>query len=113
MRRRAANPKEQERHVVVLGRAANERGNLAQHTLAKLGGRLMDMRFDNLAESGLAETVAASVHRLGDAVSEQDQEIAFVNVEGVLSRRFFSACSTSRPLMLAVVELKDAASSPS
>ena len=38
------------RHVVVLRRVADERGNLAQHPLAELVGRQVRVRLDQLAQ---------------------------------------------------------------
>src|SRR5262245_42263621 len=64
------------RHVVVLRRVADERRDLAQHALAQLVGPQMRVALDQLAEPVLAEAVVVLVHRLADAVGEEEIEIA-------------------------------------
>src|SRR5438876_825499 len=63
------------RHVVVLRRFADKCRDLAQHPLAQLIGRQMGVIFDQLAEPALAEAVVLSVHRLADAVGEEEAEV--------------------------------------
>ena len=48
------------RHVVVLRRVADERGDLAQHALAQLLGRQVRVLFERAAEPRLAEAVVGA-----------------------------------------------------
>src|SRR2546423_3650171 len=63
------------RHVVVLRRAADERRNFAQHALAQFVGRQVGMFLGELSETRLAEAVVERVHRLADAVGEEQIQI--------------------------------------
>src|SRR6266849_3161735 len=58
-RRSLVDLEQNHRHVVVLGRVADERGDLAQHALAQLVGGQVRVGFDELAEPRLAEQVVA------------------------------------------------------
>src|SRR6185436_7689164 len=64
------------RLVVVLRRIADKRRNLAQHALAEFLGRQVRVGLDQLPQPRLAEQVVARVHRLADAVGEQQIQIA-------------------------------------
>src|SRR5262249_44381633 len=86
------------RHVVVLGRVADEGGDLAQHALAQFVRWQMRVRFDQLAEPRLAEAVIARVHRLADAVGEEQVEVARAQRDRFLAQEALEH--------LAVVELQ-------
>src|SRR5579864_3376798 len=71
------------RHVVVLRRFADKRGDLAQNALAQLVGRQVRMALDELTQAALAEQILVCVHRLADAVGEEQVEIARRKRNGV------------------------------
>src|SRR5438093_12071233 len=71
-------------HVVVLWRVADKRRDFAQHALTQLVGREIGVVLGELAETGLAKAVVVRVHRLADAVSEEQVQIAGVQRNGVL-----------------------------
>src|SRR5262249_31804345 len=67
---------ENHRHVVVLRRVADERGNLAQHARAQLVRRQVRVALRQLPEAVFAEALVARIHRLADAVGEEQVQIA-------------------------------------
>src|SRR5207249_3709890 len=71
-RRHLLHFEQNHRHVVVLRRIADERGDLAQHPFAQLVGRQIGMVLDQLGETTLAEAVVVRVHRLADPVGEEE-----------------------------------------
>ena len=64
------------RHVVVLRRARHERVDLPQDPLAQLVGRQVAVLADEPRQARLAEAVRLGVHRLADAVGEEQQHVA-------------------------------------
>ena len=66
------------RHVVVLIGGADERLDLAEDPLAQLARVEVSVLFDDPAEPGVAEEIAVVVHRLGDAVGVEDDDVAGV-----------------------------------
>ena len=66
------------RHVVVLIGAADERFDLAEDALAQLAGLEMAVLLDDPAEPVIAEEIARGVHRLGDAIGVQHDDVTVV-----------------------------------
>ena len=66
------------RHVVVLVGRPHERLDLAEDPLAQLARVEVSVLLDDLAEPRVAEEIAVGVHRLGDAVGVEDQDVAGV-----------------------------------
>ena len=74
------------RHVVVLRRIADEGRDLAQHALAQLLRRQVRVGLDQLRPAASRRTVVARVHRLADAVGEQQVEIAGLQRDRLLDQ---------------------------
>src|SRR5439155_18158075 len=89
---------EDHRHVVVLRRIADERGDFAQDALAELVRRQVRVRLDELAEARFAEAIVPRVHRFADAVGEEQVEVAGLKPNRLLDEQALEH--------LAVVELQ-------
>src|SRR6516225_1715702 len=76
-------------HIIVLRRVADERGDLPQHPLAQLVRRQVRVPLDELPQPVLAEAIVVRVHRLADAVGEEQVEIARVHRNRLLLQEAF------------------------
>ena len=70
------HPQQHHRHVVLLQRGSGERVDLAQDALAQLVGGQIGMLADQAGQPRVAEAVAFAIHRLGDPVGIEHEQIA-------------------------------------
>ena len=68
----------------MLGRAADERVDLAQDALAQFVERLVGVRLEQLGQPWFAETLEVGVHRLADAVGEEHEQVPWREGQGRL-----------------------------
>src|SRR6266853_5040246 len=78
---------EDHRHVVVLRRVADKCGDIKQDALAQLLARQVRVFLKDAAEPRVAETVVGPVHRLADAVREEQIQVARAEGNGLLDEQ--------------------------
>src|SRR4051812_23312458 len=87
------------RHVVVLIGGANERLDLAHDALAELAGVEVAVLFDDSAEARFTKQIAVGIHRFGDAVGIEHDDVAGGKIDALFFeelREFFGSSVDSQ-----------------